>query len=333
MLSTTTVIALMETKGIGRKTVARLQQMLSDDPTGPRELHDLISLLKEKYPHTRLPSINALQGGLDRAKEILRTCTAEHIHTVLPEDESFPAQLRHIPNPPPLLFYRGDLTSVTQHPTIAIVGTRSPSEFGKSCSRRLGEVFAHRGFTVVSGLALGCDVAAQIGCLETGGTTAAILAHGLDTVHPRQHQKIADRLLRKGGCLLSEYPPGTPPRRNQFVLRNRLQSGASGGTIIIETATEGGTMHTARFAIAQGRALGCLRPQNGDFGASVAGNQLLLREEGAFPLGSMEEIDYFIESIHGSEGHMLTSRRRPNTGAAYSIEPSVVGQLSFFHSK
>jgi DNA processing protein len=171
-----------------------------------------------------------------------------------------------------------------------------------------------------------------MGCLETGGTTAAILAHGLDTVHPRQHQKVAERLLRKGGCLLSEYPPGTPPRRNHFVLRNRLQSGVSRGTIIIETAIEGGTMHTARFAIAQDRALGCLRPRNGNFGASVAGNQLLLREESAFPLGSREEIDYFIESILGSAEHILTSRRRPITGPAYSLEPSVAEQLSFFDS-
>lgn len=330
MLGTTAVLALMETKGIGRKTIARLWQLEIAESAGPHDMHDLLSNLKETYPHTPLPGLPALQRGLDRAERVLEACATNHIGVVTPADTSFPNHLHHIPDPPPLLFYRGRLSSCTERPVVAIVGTRSPSNYGLSCSRRLGRVFAQHGFTVVSGLALGCDVAAHRGCLDAGGTTSAILAHGLNSIHPRQHRRIADRLLAEGGCLLSEYAPGTPPHRNHFVMRNRLQSGLSEGTVVVETGLSGGTMHTARFALEQGRVLGCLTHQLRQQGDYIAGNELLLQEDSALPLGSKEEIERFMESMLKSATQMPTHNPYVATKTPASPKSIVSAQLSLF---
>jgi DNA processing protein len=152
-----------------------------------------------------------------------------------------------------------------------------------------------------------------------------MLAHGLDRVHPRSNEELATDILANGGALISEYPPGTPPKRNYFVDRNRLQSGASDGTIVVETGIKGGTMHTARFTLEQGRVLGCLRHPKGRDGERCAGNELLMRTEGALPLGNDEEIAAYVEAMFEATGEPRTvGPSTPPTGADTN------GQLSIF---
>jgi DNA processing protein len=318
-------IAFLETRGVGRKTVARAHEMKLDEPGGAAAMLEALGEVKDKHPHTRRPSLEALERGLERADDVLEQCADKGIRAITPGDETFPERLRAIPDAPPLLYYRGDLKSLHDSAAVAIVGTRSPTKFGQSCARRLGKVFAKRGFTVVSGLALGCDEAAHKGCLVAGGPTVAMLAHGLDRVHPRSNEELAADILANGGALFSEYPPGTPPKRSYFVDRNRLQSGASDGTIVVETGIKGGTMHTARFALEQERVLGCLRHPPGREGDHCAGNELLVRTEGAWPLSSDDEITAFVEAIvEAKGGSQLAPPASPPAGADTN------GQLSIF---
>lgn len=325
MLSTRMTIAFLETRGVGRKTIARAREMDLDEPDGATAMHEALSKIKGRHPHTRLPDIEALEHGLERADVVLERCADEEIRAITARDEVFPKRLRAIPDAPPLLYYRGDLKGLHGTSAVAIVGTRSPTRFGRSCARRLGKIFAKRGFTVVSGLALGCDEAAHKGCLDSGGLTVAMLAHGLDRVHPRSNEELAVDILATGGALISEYPPGTPPKRSYFLDRNRLQSGASDGTIVVETDIKGGTMHTARFTLEQSRVLGCLRRPPGREDSDCTGNELLMRTESALPLGSDEEIIAYVEAIVEATG-----KSQPAQCTTPPADVGTNGQLSIF---
>src|SRR4030095_14350902 len=137
------------------------------------------------------------------------------------------------------------------------------------------------------------------GCLQAGGKTAAVLAHGLDQIYPSQNYGLARNILDSGGWLVSEYPPGVKPRGHLFVERDRLQSGLSAAVIIIETDTISGTMHTARFCLKQRRLLACLaHPQKFASHDKTRGNRALISEASAFPLADKKALEEFVRLFH-----------------------------------
>jgi DNA processing protein len=144
---------------------------------------------------------------------------------------------------------------------------------------------------VVSGLALGCDTQGHRGCLEESGTAVAVLAHGLDEVHPNANRPLAEEIVAKGGCLVSEYPIGTEPKPNQFITRDRIQSGLSDAVVVIETGVNGGSMHTVRFAKRQRRLVMCIVPTH-DPGAEeqTSGNRLLLDKHQATGFATTDDL-------------------------------------------
>ncbi|MEG4146864.1 DNA-processing protein DprA [Microcoleus sp. Pol12B5] len=164
-----------------------------------------------------------------------------------PADPDYPRLLLEIPNPPPVLYYRG-LVDVKENqgitPTVAIVGTRSPSEYGRRWTRKISTALARSGFTVVSGLATGIDTEAHTGCLEAGGRTFAVVGTGVDIVYPKQNERLCDRILQQG-LVISEYPAGTQPNRTNFPRRNRIIAGLSRATIVIEAPHKSGALITA----------------------------------------------------------------------------------------
>lgn len=166
-------------------------------------------------------------------------------------DPDYPELLRHIPSPPPLLYGRGN-PSAPALPAIAVVGSRHASGAGVDTARRFAAELAAGGFAVVSGLALGIDAAAHRGALGAG-VTVAVLGTGIDRIYPRQHQRLGDEILAAGGALVSEFPPGTPPRPNHFPRRNRIIAGLSLGVLVVEAALRSGSLITARQALDQGR--------------------------------------------------------------------------------
>jgi len=166
-------------------------------------------------------------------------------------DEDFPPLLDAIPQPPVALFVAGD-ASLLLRPQLAIVGARAATLSGRTLARAFGQALGHAGFVITSGMAEGIDGAAHLAALDAGLPTVAVVGTGLDRVYPRQHHALARRLAAEG-ALVSEFPLGTPARVDHFPRRNRLISGLSLGTLVIEAGLQSGSLITARLAAEQGR--------------------------------------------------------------------------------
>lgn len=174
------------------------------------------------------------------------------VRSVSHNDPSFPPLLLEIQDPPSSLFVLGDIPD-WNNIIISIVGTRKATKEGMLYAHTFAKALARNGCIIASGLALGIDAAAHEGALEAGGTTVAILANGLDSIYPRQHEQLAKRITEHEGCIFSEYPEKTPAYPNQFLERNRIVAGMAHATIVIEAPIRSGSIATARLAIEDGR--------------------------------------------------------------------------------
>ncbi|MFA5268276.1 MAG: DNA-processing protein DprA [Methanoregula sp.] len=232
-----------------------------------------------------VPNDNELNLAYDKAKNVLLESNRANIEIIPRDSTNFPEKLKQIPDPPLILFAKGNISLINQSKAIGIVGTRNPSDYGVTTAEKLGEISAKNHFVVVSGLAEGCDAAAHEGCLNENGQTIAVLAHGLQMIYPRQNANLAERILDSNGCLLSEYAYGVRPSRFSFIDRDRLQSGLSCGIVVVETDIKGGTMHTVDFCLKQKRKLACVQhPDNHLLLSQARGNQLLIKEKNAIPV-------------------------------------------------
>ena len=174
-------------------------------------------------------------------------------HLLAYGEKDYPELLMQIPGPPLLLFVNGSVDAL-HLPSLAIVGSRNPTHGGVRNAVEFSRYLARQGFVIVSGLAEGIDTAAHRGALDAGGRTVAVLGHGIDRVYPATNRDLA-HLISNGGALLSEYPLGTRPLRWHFPERNRLISGLSLGTLVVEAARRSGSLITARLASEQGREI------------------------------------------------------------------------------
>ncbi|MGP4845412.1 DNA-processing protein DprA [Marinobacter sp. 1Y8] len=166
-------------------------------------------------------------------------------------DPDYPALLREIHGPPPVLYLQGQ-RELLSRPQLAIVGSRNATRAGLDHARQFARALAERNFVVTSGLALGVDGAAHQGALEGSGSTLAVLGTGVDVAYPASHQSLARAVIGQG-ALVSEFPPGTPPRAGHFPRRNRIISGMCQGTLVVEAGVKSGSLITARLALEQGR--------------------------------------------------------------------------------
>jgi DNA processing protein len=188
----------------------------------------------------------------ERIEEDLRWLNGGERFCLTLEDDRYPALLREIADPPPVLFVLGNLEALSIR-QIAMVGSRNPSPSGQTIARELAGALVRAGFGIVSGLALGIDAASHRGALDAGGITLAVAGTGLDHVYPRQHRQLAEEIVRHQGALVAEFPPGTLPIASNFPRRNRIISGLSWGTVVVEAALKSGSLITARLALEQGR--------------------------------------------------------------------------------
>ena len=172
-------------------------------------------------------------------------------HLLALADERLPPALRELPDPPLAVFIDGDPAALWR-PSIAVVGSRSPTPGGRALAAEFSRAFAEAGVAVMSGLAAGIDAAAHLAALEHGGTTLAVIATGPDRCYPDSHERLQARIARHG-AVITEYPPGTPARPGQFPARNRLVAGLSLLTLVVEAAHRSGALITARLAAEAGR--------------------------------------------------------------------------------
>ncbi|MCH7492066.1 DNA-protecting protein DprA [Patescibacteria group bacterium] len=174
------------------------------------------------------------------------------INTITIKDESYPSLLKEIYDPPPLLYIKGSVPS-DEDVTLAVVGTRKTTQYGRQITPELVSQFSQAGLTIISGLALGIDALAHQSAIKSGGKTIAVLACGLDIIYPVTNDYIGKSIINTGGSLISEYPPGTLPLKQHFPVRNRIISGLSQGVVIIEGNEDSGSLITARCALEQNR--------------------------------------------------------------------------------
>ena len=187
----------------------------------------------------------------DRVEAELAKIAAAGVEVLLQNDPRFPARLKQIPYPPPLLFIKGTILPEDDL-ALAVVGTRAASYYGLKTCRRLAGALAVRGLTVVSGLARGIDTAAHQGALENSGRTLAVLGCGLDVVYPPENHKLYEQIPSQG-ALISEFPLGAPPEAKNFPIRNRIISGLALGVVVVEAGERSGAGITAQIALDQGR--------------------------------------------------------------------------------
>ena len=188
----------------------------------------------------------------DAALAATRAWLADPAHEVIAwDDPDYPRALLELGFAPPALFFVGR-RELLNRPALAIVGSRNATAQGAENARAFAHALAQAGLTIVSGLAVGVDAAAHVGALTAAGSTLAVVGTGLDRVYPASNRELAHRIA-EGGGLISEFPPGTPPREKNFPRRNRLISGLARGVLVVEAALSSGSLITARYAGEQGR--------------------------------------------------------------------------------
>ncbi len=208
------------------------------------------------------------------------------INTISPDEQNFLQILTHIANAPKSLDYTGTLPT-ERVPTVAIVGTRKPTGYGRDVTHKIAFELASRGVVVVSGLALGVDSIAHKAALEAGGTTIAVLGCGLPRIYPSSHKGLADEIVKKGGAVMSEYERDEEARPHYFLERNRIVSGLADAIIITEAAAKSGTLNTAAHALEQGKEIFVV-PGNITSPLSSGCNELL--KQGAAVLTSYQDV-------------------------------------------
>ncbi len=187
----------------------------------------------------------------DRLGPVLDWLDAEDQSLLIVDDAAYPPLLKTIKDPPLCLYVKGAVDALAL-PSLAIVGSRNPTQGGLANAREFSRHLASIGFTIVSGLAEGIDAMAHEGALEASGTTIAVMGTGIDRVYPARHRDLAHR-ISASGALITEYPPGTAPKRQHFPERNRIITGLCLGTLVVEAARQSGSLISARLAAEQGR--------------------------------------------------------------------------------
>jgi DNA processing protein len=302
----TLAATLMALPGFGRQRVIELLHLSGDHWPEIQRLHDILDWIGTRHRELHLRTLwtnEQVASALHRAETIRELCWKLNLTMTIIGEKDYPKRLMQIPNPPVILYARGSRECLTAPIIAAVIGTREPTKFGKWTAIRLSEELGRCGIVVVSGLAIGCDTFAHEGCLMGRGQTVAVLAHGLDRIYPAQNRGLAEEIVDTGGCLVSEYPPGAPAFKNQFVDRDRLQIGLSDVLILIESDVQGGSMHTVRFSKEQGKPIGAIaHPDQYLSEYKTKGNQALILAGDAWPIRDRESLANLIAKLTASSG-------------------------------
>jgi len=301
-------LRILTVSGASPKTWLKLREIFS--------LEEIVSLIHTDTGRERIYRLTGRrvsppdETGL---KEQLRLIEKGAFEVTSLEDPDYPNLLREIAVPPPLLYYRGDLSSLKK-PSICIVGSRAATRSGLLIARRLAMELSQLGIHVVSGLARGVDTYAHIGALESGGGTSAVLGTGVDLIYPEENRALAERIEKEGGAIITEFPPGTPPHRHNFPRRNRLLSGLTLGTIVVQAGLKSGAMGTAMWALEQNRDVFAVP---GSIESPLSRGPHSLIKKGAHLVESVEDVveALNLEGVAPGTGGLLfkVSREKPGS--------------------
>ncbi len=245
---------LLSVSGVG---VSRYWQLLDAFGSAEAVLQAPFAALADGLGDELAQALDAIRqnSGHPAHRELARTldwCETHAVHVLTHNDPAYPQLLNETHRAPPYLFVKGNIETLHQ-PQVAIVGSRSSSQNGKTQARAMAAQLVAQGFTVTSGLALGIDSEAHRGALQAKGHTVAVVGTGIDRVYPQRNHSLAQAIVDGGGAMVSEFPLGTVAAPGNFPRRNRIISGLSLGTLVIEAAVRSGSLITARYALEQNR--------------------------------------------------------------------------------
>ncbi|MDO4862881.1 MAG: DNA-processing protein DprA [Ruminococcus sp.] len=270
--------------GIGSRRIWELMSLFETPDEAYHELRSGSSAVR-LYGREK-DAVNAT--SVEAAERVLAECDKKGVRTVAYSSADYPPQLRHIMNPPAILYYVGDICCLTGTRTVTAVGARKATEYSLSVTERICGELAARGMVIVSGFAVGVDITAHMAAASQGRPTAAVMGCGVDVDYPRENFRFRDVIIEAGGVLISEYPVGTPPHAGNFPKRNRILSALGRATVVFEASVKSGSLITASLAAEQGRDVFCMPPAD-IFSGAYSGNAALLRE-GAVPFFGVSDI-------------------------------------------
>jgi DNA processing protein len=278
-------VGLSLSRHIGAKTLANLLAYFNHDLDAIFDADERDLMQVSGIGETIARDITLI--NLEQLAEDIPQWERQGVGIITMFDDLYPEPLKTISDFPPTLFVRGQWYTDLWYKTIALVGTRRPSQTAKMYTMQLAAKLAREGFTIVSGLALGIDAAAHSGAIQAqgGGTTIAVLGSGVLNIYPPQNKRIS-MLARQHGALISEVHPNLQTNAQRLVARNRIISGMSQGVIVIESDVDGGAMHAAKWAREQGRNLYTLD-------LPVSGNQKLI-QDGAIIVPRDLSLDFIV---------------------------------------
>lgn len=287
-LNSRNIITLLSLPRCGKVTTFKIAEFAAHNQIEVINIEDTKSLIeqcKQKKIVSSLPEYNIteIQYSLDKADAIIEKSIQAGIGMTNFFESTFPDNLKNILDfngknvSPILIYYKGDI-SKAKLPSVAIIGTREPTDEGRTAGEYFGKLFAENGFNIVSGLAVGCDTAGHKGAILANGITTAFLAHGLDKIYPKENTGLASSIIESGGILISEYSIGSDLSRFTLVERDRLQAGLALATIVIQTGINGGTMHAANATLVNRKPLFVVEYKSSEVmnHNKVQGNTLLL---------------------------------------------------------
>lgn len=300
-------IWLAHRPGVNDRLKARLLEHFQD-------AEEIFFADREAFAHFEEMTEEAAEGLLDKdltgAEAIEDTCDRLKVQILTFQDAAYPARLKNIPDPPVVLYYKGQLPELDALPVIGVVGTRKASAYGMTTAKRMGYQIGKCGGVLVSGMAYGIDGMAMAGALSAGQKVVGVLGCGVDIVYPVSNQGLF-RDVEQYGCILSEFSPGTPPVKWNFPRRNRIISGLSNGVLVVEAPEKSGALITARLAAEQGRDVFVV-PGNIDMPSFVGSNRLL--RDGAIMVSTGWEVVSEYEALYPGKIHR---EDRPSRQRAY----------------
>lgn len=240
-----TIIALNRLNGLGKKKTRKLLENIED-----KENLSFFQALRQGIKYGVFQKKQPIGQFLDaeaHAREVIETCEKEDINIINIFSPDFPEALK-FENPPLILFYKGNLDCLKNEKRAAIVGTRHPSEAGKEFAYNTGKLLAENGYTIISGLAQGCDTSAHKAALEAKAQTVAFVPSSVNRIAPHVNEELAQQIIENNGLVISEYSPLSTPNSNMYITRDRLQAGSSQMVFASEFDSQSGTLQTLEFA-------------------------------------------------------------------------------------
>lgn len=239
------LLALKAIKGVGPATLREVRDFINTEKS------EMISLINKKFPMINIESYTI---GEDYARNQLEIADKFGDKIISFLDPEYPNSLKGLANSPVLLYIRGSVDFLNEK-TVAVIGTRAPTKHGEKIAERVTKWLCDNNWNIISGLAIGIDTIGHKTCLQTGMRTAAVLAHGLDTLYPKENEVLAQKIVSSGGALISEYPYGVTVRPAQLVQRDKIQAALSAGVVIMQSGEKGGSMHASREIVRYKRPL------------------------------------------------------------------------------